>query len=112
MTAAGNLFSAIPVGSDKDESFTELLGRPGLRIERILSTGQASPPGFWYVQPDGEWGLLVAGAPHLMLEGETQPRELKPGDWIDLPPHCRHRIEWTATDQQTIWLAVHYPSPH
>jgi cupin 2 domain-containing protein len=52
--------------------------------------------------------VLLAGEAGLLLEGEDAPRALKPGDWIELPPHCRHRIEWTSCSQATIWLAVHY----
>jgi cupin 2 domain-containing protein len=38
-----NIFENQPQSAD--EVFTDLLRRPGLRIERIVSTGQASPPG-------------------------------------------------------------------
>lgn len=107
MTDAGNLFSDIVCG-DGGERFDALLSRPGLRIERIVSAGQASPPGFWYDQPAGEWVVLLAGEARLRIEGEAQARTLAPGDWIHLPPHCRHRVEWTAPGRQTIWLAVHY----
>lgn len=107
-TAAGNLLRATPAVGSGSEVFEELLARPGLSIERIVSTGQASPPGFWYDQPDGEWVLLLSGAARLWLEGESSPRSLVAGDWIDLPPHCRHRVEWTDPDHPTVWLAVHY----
>jgi cupin 2 domain-containing protein len=107
MIISGNLFARIfPARSAED--FSDLLSRPDVRIERIVSTGQASPPGFWYDQPEGEWVVLLAGEAGLLLEGEDTPRALKPGDWIELPPHCRHRIEWTSCSQATIWLAVHY----
>lgn len=79
-----------------------------MRIERIVSTGQASPQGFWYDQPHGEWVILLSGAAHLQLQGEAEPRRLQPGDWLDLPPHCRHRITWTDPAQTSVWLAVHY----
>ncbi len=106
--AGGSLFSGVQAGSASGEVFDELLARPGLRIERIVSTGQASPPGCWYDQADGEWVVLLAGEARLLIAGETAPRTLRPGDWLDLPPHCRHRVEWTSPDQPTIWLAVHY----
>lgn len=107
MTTSGNLFAGL-ASTHSAEDFSELLSRPDVRIERIVSTGQASPPGFWYDQPEGEWVVLLAGEAGLLLEGEDAPRALKPGDWIELPPHCRHRIEWTSSSQPTIWLAVHY----
>ena len=40
-------------------------------------------------------------------EGEADVRELKPGDYVHIPAHVRHRLEWTHTEQPTIWLAVH-----
>lgn len=85
-----------------------MLQREGLRIERILSTGQASPPGFWYDQPEEEFVLLLAGAALLRIEGE-EATPLAPGEWLRLPAHCRHRVDWTSADPPAIWLAVHYP---
>ena len=79
-----------------------------VRIERIVSTGQASPPGFWYDQDWGEWVVLLSGAARLRLAEEAEARRLAPGDWVDIPAHCRHRVEWTDPDQPTVWLAVHY----
>jgi cupin 2 domain-containing protein len=88
------------------EQFVELLSRPGLRIERIVSNGRASPLGFWYDQPQAEWVMLLQGEAMLALEGEPVPRMLKPGDFLDIAPHRRHRVE--STTVHTVWLAVHY----
>ena len=85
-----------------------LLTRPGLRIERIVSLGHASPPGFWYDQPEGEWVLLIAGAARLRFADETEARFLEPGDWLDIAPHRRHRVDWTDPAAATVWLAVFY----
>lgn len=111
--ASGNLLaltatSALPSTA---ETFDALLAHPGLRIERIVSYGQASPPDFWYDQDIAEWVMLLCGRAGLLIEGEANPRQLLPGDWINLPAHCRHRVEWTDPAQPTIWLAVHYPEP-
>ena len=94
----------------KNEQFSELLKRPGLRIERIVSTGQCSPEGFWYDQPDSEWVLLLQGAARLRFADEPEARELAPGDFIDIAAHRRHRVEWTPPGELTIWLAIHYPT--
>jgi hypothetical protein len=48
-----------------------LLTRPGLRIERTVAWGQASPPGLWYDQPEAEWVLVLAGAARLRFQDET-----------------------------------------
>jgi len=85
-----------------------LLSRPGLRIERIVSQGQASPAGFWYDQAEGEWVLVLAGAARLRFEDEPDARLLGPGDWLDIAPRRRHRVDWTDPAVPTIWLAVFY----
>ncbi len=107
LPVSGSLFLGIAANSDA-EQFHELLHHSSVRIERIVSSGQASPPGFWYDQEDGEWVVLLAGEARLLIEGESGPRTLRPGDWINLPPHCRHRVDWTSPSEETIWLAVHY----
>lgn len=103
---AGSLSAGLP-GSLGEESFETLLRRPGARIERIVSHGHASPPGFWYDQPWEEWVLLVAGSAAVRIEGEQGARELRSGDWLLLPAHCRHRVEWTDPTVPSVWLAVH-----
>jgi cupin 2 domain-containing protein len=108
MPISGNLFAG-PEGADSTcEHFEELLARPGFRVERIISTGQASPPGFWYDQDVAEWVVLLSGAAELQFEDEVAPRKLAPGDWIDIAAHRRHRVSWTDTSQPSTWLAIHY----
>ena len=105
---AGRLFATLPARRQARELETALLALPGLRIERIVSTGQSSPPGFWYDQSEGEWVVLLAGEAELRIEDEAATRRLAPGDWLHLPPHCRHRVERTAPEVPTVWLAVYY----
>ncbi len=88
------------------ERIEPLLTRPGARIERIVSTGQASPPGFWYDQSEDEFVLLLCGAAGLRFAGEAQAREMHAGDWVEIPAHTRHRVEWTSAAEPTVWLAV------
>lgn len=102
----GNLYAGLP-GGGAAEQFTELLARPGVRIERIVSTGQASPPGFWYDQAHAEWVLVLQGEARLLFGDESAPRALRAGDYLEIAPHRRHRVEWTDPQQLTIWLAVH-----
>ena len=103
-----SIFAGLPRSTAIDEQFSELLKRPGLHIERIVSTGQSSPEGFWYDQPEGEWVLLIQGEARLRFADEAGARHLKAGDFIDISPHRRHRVDWTAPGELTIWLAVHY----
>ena len=105
---AGNIFADLPLAPEAAERLETLLARPGLRIERIVSSGQASPPGFWYQQAEGEWVLLVSGAARLRFEDETEARHLRAGDWLHIEPLRRHRVEWTDAETPTVWLAVHY----
>ncbi len=102
-----NIFADLAAPVDR-EQFTELLARPGLRIERIVSRGQSSPADDWYDQAGGEWVILLHGKARLRFEDEGADRDLKPGDFVEIAPHRRHRVTWTDPDAPTIWLAVHY----
>lgn len=102
-----NLLALLP-DARAGEQVEVLLSRPDIRIERIVSLGQASPPGFWYDQEEGEWVLLLAGAARLRFADETTARQLAPGDCLDIAPHRRHRVEWTDPAAPTVWLAVFY----
>ncbi len=106
MTA--NLFDPLPAPSG-EEAFTELLLRRGVRIERIVSTGQSTPEEAPYDQDHDEWVVLLRGAAGLWVEGEGE-RALCPGDHVFLPARTRHRVTWTAADEHTVWLAVHLGS--
>lgn len=103
-----NLFAGLPSAALADEQFASILQRPGLRIERVVSTGQASPPDFWYDQDEGEWVVLLQGEAKLRFADEADARQLRAGDFIDIAPHRQHRVDWTAPDQVTVWLAVFY----
>jgi cupin 2 domain-containing protein len=100
-----NLFIALPA-SLPEELVEVLASGEHVRIERIVSTGQASPPGFWYDQDESEWVVVLRGEARLLLDGERAPLVLKAGDYVLIPPHCRHRVEWTTPDEPTVWLAV------
>ena len=105
--STNNLFSGIPAKLP-EELIEELVAQPSVRIERIISKGHASPNGFWYDQSEHEWVIVLQGEALLQLEGETEPVRLRSGDYINLPAHVKHRVEWTDTDVETIWLAVFY----
>ena len=105
--AMNNLFNNLRT-DDSAEILREIVETDAVRIERIISKGQASPPGFWYDQPRNEWVVVLQGKARLLLEGDDGPLEMGPGDYLDIPAHCRHRVEWTDPERPTIWLAVHY----
>jgi len=103
-----NLFAHLPAATENEERFDTLLERPGLKIERIVSTGQRSPPGFWYDQHTAEWVVLLQGQAVLRLEDEPESRTLRVGDFLEIPARARHRVEATSGDEPTVWLAIHY----
>lgn len=100
-----NLFSNIPANLP-DELMETLLQTDSVRIERIVSQGHTSREGFWYDQDQSEWVVVLKGAAKLRFEDEVI--DMKPGDFINIPAHRKHQVEWTSPDEATIWLAVHY----
>ncbi len=104
-----NLFDPLPSGG-AGEDVTTLLEAAGARLVRIVSTGQATPDGQWYDQDDNEWVVVLRGAAGLGIEGEDEVLVLSEGDYVDIPAHLRHRVEWTDAGGPTVWLALHYRS--
>lgn len=88
------------------EVFETLAAGPHCRIERIISEGHTSPAHEWYDQEQSEWVLVLQGAAR--LEFEDRALELAPGDYVNIPARCKHRVAWTTPSQRTIWLAVFY----
>ena len=103
-----NLLENLPVQTT-DEEFTELLSRPGARIERIVSNGQSTPVDTPFHQDHDEWVLLLRGSASLWIDGFGE-RDLRPGDHVLIPACCIHRVTKTAIDEPTVWLAVHFDS--
>ena len=106
MIDAGNIFTDLPAAAPA-EQIRQLLLHTALKIERIVSHGQASPSGFWYDQDQAEWVIVLTGSAGLQFEGEAT-RTLRAGDYVNIPAHARHRVEWTDAENATIWLAIHY----
>ncbi len=102
-----NLFTDIPENL-KDEVVETILRTPGFCVERIVSRGHCSPAGFWYDQDGDEWVILLKGRAGLRFEDRADIIALAPGDHLRIDRHRRHRVEWTAPEQETIWLAIHY----
>lgn len=103
-----NLLADLPA-SQTAEIFEPLAQGPGVLIERIVSRGHRSAEGFWYEQPQAEWVLVVQGEAILRWESGGSAR-LQAGDYVNIPAFCRHRVEWTDPERETVWLAVHYPA--
>ena len=100
-----NLFS-LPAPLPESETENILYQTSGLRITRIISTGQCSPPDFWYDQEEDEWLTLLQGKAMLEYDNGTY-RELRPGDTLLIPRHVRHRVAGTSAQPPCIWLCVY-----
>lgn len=102
----GNLLREIPANLAQ-ELIQPLVDVRNVRIERIVSLGHRSAPDFWYDQPEHEWVVIVSGSARLMFEDGTLI-EMSAGDWLNIPAHQKHRVDWTDPAAATVWLAVFY----
>jgi cupin 2 domain-containing protein len=100
-----NIFE-LPISLPPEELFESLVAADQLRIERIISTGQVTPPGEWYDQEQDEWVILLQGEAELSYEDGSRLK-LKAGDYVAIAAHQRHRVEYTTTEPPCIWLAIH-----
>ena len=100
-----NIYSSIPADIPQ-ELFQKILTTDTFKVERIVSKGHASPEDFWYDQDQNEWVMLLKGRAGMLFEGGDGAVELGPGDYISIPAHVKHRVEWTDPDMETVWLAV------
>ncbi|MGC9195613.1 MAG: cupin domain-containing protein [Syntrophobacteraceae bacterium] len=103
----GNIYSAMEQTVPR-EIFETLIDSGKVRIERIISHSSCSPKGFWYDQEEAEWVMVLEGEAGLRFEGDADVLVMKPGDWVEIAAHRRHRVEWTDSQRLTVWLAVFY----
>lgn len=99
-----NLFKDLP--ESRTEWFQTLLENAHTKVERIVSKGHASPEGFWYDQDWDEWVAILKGRAGLIIEGQPEV-VLEVGDCLLIPAGLKHRVAWTDSSGETIWLAVH-----
>jgi cupin 2 domain-containing protein len=103
----GNLFSIDTKRSPEEQIDTLISGR-ALHVERIVSMGHASPEGFWYDDSRAEWVVLLSGAATLEFEVGPRHLDMRPGDYVLIESHCRHRVAWTHADEPSVWLAIYF----
>lgn len=104
-----NIFTQLPE-QIPEEIFETLLSRDNIRIERIVSKGHTTEAGTWYDQEWDEWVLLMQGEAILLFADHRQ-LHLKTGDYVLIPAHVKHRVQWTVPNLETIWLAIHIGKP-
>ena len=109
MINAGHLFADLPSALPA-EQFDTLVKAGDCRLERIISIGHATPAGEWYDQDGDEWVVLLQGQAGLRFADEDTARLLAPGDYVWIPAHCPHRVEWTSENPPAVWLALHLAS--
>ena len=102
-----NIFSGIK-NQSPEEIFEPIIKTNQFKIERIISSGQSTDKGKWYDQDVDEWVILLKGSASLLFESNNEKIIMKPGDYINIPAHQKHRVGWTVADEETIWLAVRY----
>ena len=101
-----NIFADIPEQLP-EELFESIIKQDNVLIERIVSNGHVTATGQWYDQAGDEWVILLQGGAMLLFEKNQRLVRLTPGDYLFIPAHTRHRVEWTLPDFNTVWLAVH-----
>lgn len=101
-----NIYGKIPA-EFKNEITEIILNSKQIRIEKIISKGHYSPDKFWYDQQENEWVLVLKGESRLIFD-DDKIVELTTGDYINIPAHKKHRVDWTTPETETIWLAVFY----
>ena len=101
-----NIFKNIPVDLS-DEIIETITKSDNVKIERIISDGQTSPPNFWYDQDQNEFVIVLKGKAVLEFEDNTSV-QMNEGDYLLIPAHKKHRVSYTDTANKTIWLAVFY----
>lgn len=103
----GNIFYNLPKTKEK-EVFQLLFKDKKLKVERIISMGQATKQGRWLRQKRNEWVVLLRGKAVLSFFGKAGVLKLKSGDYVFIPKNLRHRVEWSDPKEKSLWLAVHF----
>ncbi len=104
---AGNIFSNIPEVLPQ-EDFSSIVASKDLRLDRIVSRGHSTPEDQWYDQEQDEWVIVLKGKAVIRFECPAITMTMGPGDYVFIPAHKRHRVEWTSEEEDTVWLALHF----
>ena len=107
MNQLNNILKNIPKNLP-EELVNVLAEGKNSRLERIVSKGHTSPKGFWYDQVENEFVLLLKGEAEVLFEDDANTVTLSEGNYINIPAHKKHRVEWTDPNTKTIWLALFY----
>lgn len=101
-----NIFK-LPHKLPSEELFEILLNNDRVLIERVVSTGQITPEGEWYDQERDEWLIVLQGEGELGYEDGSRIK-LSKGDYLLIPAHQKHRVEYTSSEPPCIWLTIFF----
>ncbi|MFM2311655.1 MAG: hypothetical protein RLZZ04_931 [Cyanobacteriota bacterium] len=101
-----NIFE-LPEKLPATELFETLWHDDQISFKRIISTGQTTPVGEWYDQEQNEWLIVLQGSGELSYEDNSRIK-LTTGDYLFIPAHQKHRVEYTSTEPTCIWLTVFF----
>ena len=90
-----------------EEIIEKILENKNLKLERIITNGQITPPGEWYNQENDEWVLLLKGSALILFE-DFETKTLNSGDYILIPKFYKHRVQWVDPHNECIWIALHF----
>ena len=102
----GNIFK-LPYKLPSEELFEILLNNDRVLIEQVVSTGQITPEGEWYDQERDEWLIVLQGEGELGYEDGSRIK-LSKGDYLLIPAHQKHRVEYTSSEPPCIWLTIFF----
>jgi cupin 2 domain-containing protein len=97
---------SLPAEPQAGELFERLAEGDGVLVERIVSTGQSTPPGEWLEQERAEWVVVLQGEAELSF-ADGRRVVLGRGDHALISAGTGHRVERTSAEPPCIWLAVH-----
>jgi cupin 2 domain-containing protein len=103
-----NIFdiSNVILNIDDNEYFEDLHEQENIRIERIVSCGQTTPVDKWLEESNSEWVVVVQGEACLVFDS-NETFVLKTGDHLLIPSNQKHRVSYTSSTPECIWIAVH-----
>ena len=90
------------------ERFQTLWRSGAVKIERIVSRGDATPKGKWLRGRRDEWVMLLKGRARLRFKIKNRRVAMKPGDHLFIHAGAAHRVEWTLPRKNTVWLAMRF----
>ncbi len=102
-----NIFDLSSIRDFSKEVFEELFQNKNIRIERIVSTGQITPEDNWYDSEFNEWIILLEGEAEITFE-DGNVEKLQKGSYFCISANRKHRVTYTSSNPQCIWLAVHF----